>query len=147
MGHLLSLGLTQLSIQVTLSTSLTASALGLAALATALTSTILTVQTAIAPHWQWALLPSVAATITGLLATAATGAEDIGKEEVYVAYDTAARLPEDVGVTVLRVVWSSSLANDRVLSFKKRLTAITFALLFSSMLLIGALNLTCATLH
>jgi len=35
-GHLLSLGLTQLSIQVTLSTSLTASALGFAALATAL---------------------------------------------------------------------------------------------------------------
>jgi hypothetical protein len=51
-SHLLSLGLTQLSMQVTLSTSLTASALGLAALATALTSTILSVQTAIAPHWQ-----------------------------------------------------------------------------------------------
>jgi hypothetical protein len=64
-GHLLSLGLTQLSIQVTLSTSLTASALGLAALATALTSTILTVQGAIAPHWQWTLLPSIAATVAG----------------------------------------------------------------------------------
>jgi hypothetical protein len=79
-SHLLSLGLTQLSIQVTLSTSLTASALGLAALATALTSTILTVQGGLAPHWQWALLPSVAATVTGLLATAAAGAEDIAKK-------------------------------------------------------------------
>ena len=49
-GHLLSLGLTQLSIQVTLSTSLTASALGLATLATALTSTILTAQGGLAPH-------------------------------------------------------------------------------------------------
>jgi hypothetical protein len=51
-SHLLSLGLTQLSIQVTLSTSLTASALGLAALATALTSTILTIQAGLVPHWQ-----------------------------------------------------------------------------------------------
>ena len=51
--YLLSLGLAQLSIQVTLSVSLTASALGLAALATALTSTILTIQGGLAPHWQW----------------------------------------------------------------------------------------------
>ncbi len=93
MGHLLSLGLTQLSIQVTLSTSLTASALGLAALATALTSTILTFQEAIAPYWQWTLLPSVAAVITGLLATAVAGARYLGADDVIAAYDTAANYP------------------------------------------------------
>jgi hypothetical protein len=146
-SHLLSLGLTQLSIQVTLSTSLTASALGLAALATALTGTILTVQAALAPHWQWTLLPSVAATITGLLATAATGAKDIGKEEVYVAYDTAANLPEDVGVAVLHTVRSASLANARALKRKDRLTALALAWLALSMLLIGALDIASAILH
>jgi hypothetical protein len=139
-GHLLSLGLTQLSIQVTLSTSLTASALGFAALAGALTSTILTVQGAIAPHWQWTLLPSVAATITGLLATAAAGAEHVGKEDVYAAYEMAASSPKDVGVTVLASVQRAFLENDRALQGKRRLTAATFGLLLLSALLIGLPN-------
>jgi hypothetical protein len=131
--------------QVTLSTSLTASALGLAALATALTSTILTVQGGLAPHWQWALLPSVAATVTGLLATAAAGAEDIGKEEVYAAYDTTTSSPGDIGVAVLHAVRSASLANAQALRRKDRLTSSALALLASSMLLIGLLNLASAT--
>ncbi len=139
-GHLLSLGLTQISIQVTLSTSLTASALGFAALATALTSTILTVQGAIAPHWQWTLMPSIAATVTGLLATAAAGAEHVGKEDVYAAYEMAASNPEDVGVTVLASIQRAFLENDRALQGKRRLTAATFGLLLLSALLIGLLN-------
>jgi hypothetical protein len=139
-GHLLSLGLTQLSIQVTISTSLTASALGFAALATALTSTILTVQSAIAPHWQWTLLPSVAATITGLLATAAAGAEHVGKEDVDAAHEMAASNPQDVGVTVLASIQRALLENDLSLQGKRRLTAATFGLLLLSALLIGLLN-------
>jgi hypothetical protein len=139
--HLLSLGLTQLSIQVTLSTSLTASALGLAALATALTSTILTVQAAIAPYWQWALLPSVAATIAGLLATAVAGAKNIGNEEIYAAYNATADSPDDIGVAVLHTVRSASLANARALKRKDRLVALALAWLALSMLLIGALNI------
>jgi hypothetical protein len=139
-GHLLSLGLTQLSIQVTLSTSFTASALGLATLATALTSTILTVQGAIAPHWQWTLLPSVAATVTGLLATAAAGAEHVGREDVDAAHEIAASNPEDVGVTVLASIQRALLENDRALQGKRRLTAATFGALLLSALLIGLLN-------
>jgi hypothetical protein len=139
-GHLLSLGLTQLSIQVTLSTSLTASALGLAALATALTSTILTVQGAIAPDWQWTLLPSIAATITGLLATAATGAEHAGREDVDAAHEMAASNPEEVGVTVLASIQRALLENDRALQGKRRLTAVTFGALLLSALMIGLLN-------
>lgn len=146
-SHLLSLGLTQLSIQVTLSASLTASALGLAALATALTSTILTLQGGLAPHWQWALLPSVAATIAGLLATAAAGAKNVGNEDVHAACETVADCPEDVGMTVLSLVRSSSLANDRSLNLKERLTAITFVLMSASMVMIGMLNIASATLH
>jgi hypothetical protein len=146
-SHLLSLGLTQLSIQVTLSTSLTASALGLAALATALTSTILTVQGGLSPDWQWTLLPSAAATITGLLATAVAGAENIGQEEVYVPLDTEASSPEDVSVAMLRMVRNAFLANARALRLKDRLTAIALAWLALSMFLIGVLNLTSATLH
>ncbi len=138
--HLLSLGLPQPSIQVTLSTSLTASALGFAALATALVSTILTVQGAIAPHWQWTLLPSIAATVTGLLATAASGAEHVGKEDVYAAYEIAARNPQDVGVTVLASVQRAFLENDQALQSKRRLTAATFGCLLLSALLIGLLN-------
>lgn len=146
MSPLLSLGLTQLSIQVTLSASLTASALGLAALATALTSTILTVQGALAPHWQWALLPSVAATVMGLLATAAAGAEDIGKEEVYAAYDMTANSSADYSVAVLQAVRGASLANARALKRKDRLTAMALAWLSSTILLIGVLNLASARL-
>jgi hypothetical protein len=146
-GHLLSLGPTQLSIQVTLSTSLTASALGLAALATALTSTILTFQEAIAPYWQWTLLPSVAAVITGLLATAVAGARYLGADDVIAAYETAANYPEDVGTTVLGIVRNAFFTNDKALKVKDRLTAITLAWLLLSVLLIGLLNLACATLH
>lgn len=146
-SHLLSLALTQLSIQVMLSTSLTASALGLAALATALTSTILTVQGGLAPDWQWALLPSIAATVTGLLATAAAGAENIGQEEVYRPLDTPANSPEDVSVAVLRMVRNAFLANAQALRLKDRLTAIALAWLASSMFLIGVLNLASATLR
>jgi hypothetical protein len=145
-GHLLSLGLTQLSIQVTLSTSLTASALGLAALATALTSTILTVQGAIAPYWQWTLLPSIAATVTGLLATAAAGAEHVGRDEVYAAYEMAGTSPDGVGVMVLGAVQRAFLANESALKAKERLTAATLLWLFSSALLIGILNVSRATL-
>jgi hypothetical protein len=139
-SHLLSLGLTQLSIQVTLSTSLTASALGLATLATALTSTILTVQGAIAPHWQWTLLPSIAATITGLLATAGGGAEHVGDEDVHAAYRMAATRPEDVGVTVLESLQRAFRQNDRMLQGKRRLVAVTLGCLLISALLIGLLN-------
>lgn len=110
-------------------------------LATALTSTILTVQGAIAPHWQWTLLPSVAGTITGLLATAAAGAEHVGKEDVYAAYEMAASNPQDVGVTVLASVQRAFLENDRALQGKRHLTAATFGLLLLSALLIGLLNL------
>jgi len=143
---LLSLGLTQLSIQVTLSASLTASALGLAALATALTSTILTVQGALAPHWQWTLLPSVAGTVTGLLATAAAGATDVGKEEVYEEYDLTGISSTDCGVAVLHTVRSASLANARALKRKDRLTSVTLACLASTILLVGVLNLASARL-
>jgi hypothetical protein len=146
-SHLLSLGLSQLSIQVALSTSLTASSLGLAALATALVSTILTIQGAIAPHWQWTLLPAVAVTFTGLLATAVAGAEHIGTEEVFTAYEKAVDRPEDVGIRVLRMVWSVSLANDRALRLKNRLTAITLLWLVLAMLLIGILNLAGAIVY
>jgi hypothetical protein len=139
-GHLLSLGLTQLSIQVTLSTSLTASALGLATLATALTSTILTVQGAIAPHWQWTLLPSIAATITGLLATAGGGAQHVGEEDVHAAYKMAATRPEDVGVTLLESLQRAFLDNNRALQSKRRLVAATFSALLLCALLIGLLN-------
>lgn len=76
-SDLLALGLTQLSIQITLSTSLTASALGLATLATALTSTILT------------------------FAAAVAGAGYLRTDDVIVAYEVAANYPEDVGITVL----------------------------------------------
>jgi hypothetical protein len=138
---LLSLGLTQLSIQVTLSASLTASALGLAALATALTSTILTVQGALAPHWQWTLLPSVAGTVTGLLATAAVGAEDIGREEVYEAHDITGISSTDCGMAVLHTIRSASLANARTLKRKDRLTSLTLACVASTILLVGVLNL------
>jgi hypothetical protein len=138
--HLLSLGLTQLSIQVTLSTSLTASALGFAALAVALTSTILTVQGAIAPHWQWALLPSIAATVTGLLATAGSGAQHVGEEDVYAAYKMAATRPENVGVTILESLQRAFLENDRALQSKRRLVAATFSCLLFCGLLIGLLN-------
>jgi hypothetical protein len=75
----------------------------------------LTAQGALAPYWQWVLLPSVAATITGLLAT---GAGDVGKEEVYVAYETAAGHPDNVGVAVLHTVRGASLANARALSVR-----------------------------
>jgi hypothetical protein len=125
---------------VTLSTSLTASALGLAALATALTSTILTVQGAIAPHWQWTLLPSIAATITGLLATAAAGAEHAGREDVDAAHEMAASNPEDVGLIVLASIQRALLENDHALQGKRRLTAVTFGALLLSALLIGLLN-------
>ena len=138
---LLSLGLTQLSIQITLSASLTASALGLAVLATALTSTILTVQGALAPHWQWTLLPSVAGTVTGLLATAVAGAVDVGEERVYAPYDMTGDSSTDYGVNVLYVVRSAYLANARALRRKDRLTAITLVCLASTILLIGVLNL------
>jgi hypothetical protein len=140
-GHLISLGLTQLSIQVTLSTSLTASALGLAALATALTSTILTAQGAIAPHWQWTLLPSIAATVTGLLATAGSGAQHVGEEDVYAAYKMASTRPEDVGVTLLESLQRAFLDNDRALQSKRRLVAATFGCLLFCGLLIGLLNI------
>jgi hypothetical protein len=139
-GQLLSLGLTQHSIQVTLSTSLTASALGLAALSTALTSTILTVQDAIAPHWQWTLLPAIAATVAGLLATAVAGAEHVGKEDVDAAHEMAASNPKEVGVTVLASIQRALLENDRALRGKRRLTAATFGCLLLSALLIGLLN-------
>ena len=134
------MGLTQLSIQVTLSTSLTANALGLAAIATVLTSTILTVQGAIAPHWQWTLLPSIAATVTGLLAMAAAGAEHVGNEDVDAAHELAASNPEEVGVTVLASIQRALLENDRALRGKCRLTAATFGCLLLSALLIGLLN-------
>lgn len=145
-SHLLSLGLTQLSIQVAMSTSLTASALGLAALATALTSTILTVQEAFVPHWQWALLPSIAAIFVGLLATASAGAVHIGAEDVFAVYEEASSCPQDVGVTVLRIVRKVSLENDRALRLKDRLTEIALVWLVLGMLLIGALSLVGATL-
>jgi hypothetical protein len=101
----------------------------------------LTAQGAIASHWQWTLLPSVAATITGLLATAAAGAEHVGKEDVYAAYEMAASNPQDVGVTVLASVQRAFLENDRALQGKRHLTAATFGLLLLSALLIGLLNL------
>lgn len=146
MSPLPSLGLTQLSIQVTLSASLTASALGLAGLATALTSTILTIQGALAPYWQWTLLPSVAGTVTGLLATAVAGAVDIGKEGVYAAYDMTANSSTDYGVAVLHTVRSASRANARALERKDRLTSVTLACLASMILLVGVLNLASARL-
>jgi hypothetical protein len=139
-GHLLSLGLTQLSIQATLSTSLTASALGLAALATALTSTILTVQGAIAPHWQWALLPSIGAAVTGL-ATAAGDAKHVGREDLDAVFETAANSPDGVGVTVLVSVQRTFFKNDRTLQSKRRLIVATLGWLLASALLIGVLNL------
>lgn len=111
-----------------------------AALATALVSTILTVQGAIAPHWQWTLLPSIAATVTGLLATAASGAEHVGKEDVYASYEMAAGNPQGVGVTVLASVQRAFLENDQALQGKRRLTAATFGCLLLSALLIGGLN-------
>jgi len=145
--HLLSLGLAQLSIQVTLSVSLTASALGLAALATALTSTVLTIQGGLAPHWQWVLLPSAAATVAGLLATAAAGAQDVGEEEVYAAYGIAAATPpDDIAVVVLRAVRTATLVNARALRRKDRLTSLALACLAMSMILIGVLNVASATL-
>jgi hypothetical protein len=140
-SHLLSLGLTQLSIQVTLSTSLTANALGLATLATALTSIILTVQGAIAPHWQWTLLPSVAATIIGLLATTAAGADCIGEDEVHAAHAISATSPEDVGIVVLESLQCAFLANNLALQNKRRLVAATFGCLLICALLIGLLNI------
>jgi hypothetical protein len=139
-NHLLSLGLTQLSIQVTISTSLTASALGLATLATALTSTILTVQAGITPYWYWVLLPSIAGTVTGLLATASGGAEHVGEEDVHAAYLVAATRPEDVGVTVLESLQRAFVENDHALEDKRRLIAATFGCLLLSALLIGLLN-------
>ncbi len=114
---------------------------GLAALATALTSTILTVQGALAPHWQWTLLPSVAGTVTGLLATAAAGTADIGREEVYEAYDVTAISSTDCGVAVLHAVRSAYLANARALERKDRLTSLTLVCLASTILLVGVLNL------
>ncbi|MGA9876763.1 MAG: hypothetical protein WBQ21_13245 [Solirubrobacteraceae bacterium] len=146
-SHLLSLGLTQLSIQVTLSTRLTASALGLATFATALTSIILTVQGTIAPYWQWTLLPSVAATIFGLFATTAVGAECVGAGEVYAAHEAAASRSEDVGLAVLGFVRGAFVANDRSLVVKERLMVATLAMLLLSLPLIGVLNLVSATLH
>lgn len=139
-SQLLALGLTQLSIQVTLSTSLTASALGLATLATALTSTILTVQGSLVPYWQWALLPSVAAMVTGLLATAGGGAEHVGEEDVHAAYRMAATHPQDVGITMLGSLQRAFRENDRVLQGKRRLIAVTLGCLLLSVLLIGLLN-------
>jgi hypothetical protein len=91
-------------------------------------------------------LPSVAATVTGLLATAAAGAEDIGKEEVYAAYDMTANSSVDYGVMVLHAVRGASMANARALKHKDRLTAIALACLASTILLIGVLNLASARL-
>jgi hypothetical protein len=93
------------------------------------------------------LLPSVAATIAGLVATAVAGAENIGQEEVYVPVDTAASSPEDLSVAVLRAVRSSFLVNARALRLKDRLTALALAWLAMSMFLVGALNLASATFH
>lgn len=144
--HLLSLCLTQLSVQVTLSTSLTASALGLATLATALTSTILTVQGAIAPHWQWTLLPSTTAMLTGLLATAVGNAENIDRGDVHTAYELAKTDSNRTGATVANAVRRTCFENETVLLAKQRLMAATFAWLLASALLIGILNVGSSTL-
>lgn len=61
------------------------------------------------PYWQWALLPSIAAVIVGLLATASAGAEHIGLEDVFAIYKDASRGPQDVGLAVLRIVRSVPL--------------------------------------
>jgi hypothetical protein len=82
----------------------------------------------------------VVPTITGLLATAAVGAEHVGKEDVYAVYEMATSNPEDVGVTVLASIQRAFLENDRALQGKRRLTAATFGLLLLSALLIGLLN-------
>jgi Mrp family chromosome partitioning ATPase len=70
-----------------------------------------------------------------------SGAEHVGKEDVYAAYEMAASNPQDVGVTVLASVQRAFLENDRALQGKRRLTAATFGLLLLSALLIGLLNL------
>jgi hypothetical protein len=111
-----------------------------------LTSTILTVQGALAPHWQWTLLPSVAGTVTGLLATAVAGAEDVGEEGVYAAYDMTADSSTDYGVEVLHAVRSAYLANAGALKRKDRLAAVTLACVVSTIFLIGVLNLASASL-
>ena len=94
------------------------------------------------------LLPSVTATVAGLLATAVAGAQDVGEEEVYAAYGMAtATPPDDIAVVVLRAVRTATLANARALRRKDRLTSLALACLAMSMILIGVLNVASATLH